>query len=52
MGRQKFSGRDIGTKFIVLAPCQLDWDEMLRIGEEVSFAKSRIRLPGKLVPRG
>ena len=46
------SERDICTKFITPALRKVGWDEMLQIGEEVSFTKGRIIVRGKLVSRG
>src|SRR3954447_13667911 len=52
MDKQRFTERDICTKFITPALCKAGWDEMLQIREEVSFTKGRIIVRGKLVTRG
>ncbi len=52
MGKRSLSERDICTKFITQALRSAGWDEILHIQEEVSFAKGRIIVDGKLVTRG
>ncbi len=52
MTAQKFSERDICTKFITPALVGAGWDIATQIREEVSFTKGRIIVRGKLVTRG
>ncbi len=48
----RFSERDICTKFITPALHSAGWDSESQIREEVSFTKGRIIVRGKLVSRG
>jgi type I restriction enzyme R subunit len=52
MNKKLLSGRDICTKFIIPAAGKMRWDEMLQIGEEVSFTKGRIIVRGRFIRRG
>jgi type I restriction enzyme R subunit len=50
--KKSFSERDICAKYIIPTITATGWDLNSQIREEVSFAKGRINLRGKLHPRG
>ena len=52
MNKNKFSERDICTKFITPAIQHAGWDIQSQVREEVSFTKGRIIVRGKLHSRG
>ena len=52
MDEKNLNERDICTKFITPALRLAGWDEMSQIREEVTFAKGRIIVRGKVVCRG
>ena len=50
--KKELSERDICSKFITPALVGSSWDHMNQIREEVSFAKGRVIVRGKLSTRG
>ena len=52
MDKKSLSERDICTKFISPSMVEAGWDAMSQIREEVTIAKGRITVRGKLVSRG